>query len=267
MSVAIELPARLTHNHVAVLTAYVMGQYLSPAERRTLFAAVDILAEAVVITPEAHRTFREVYTAEVDARLATPYLQALLVLDDVAHQSSALAAAYVRQVRDHLRQTGLYDPSVPTTRLLDNYCAYRWQSFARGYAFELEILRDLERAGIVFHAHDILDPFERYAESDLIVLGLQGDIKTSAYFLQTQPLSGLRNDFYITSLYIVGHRRILVVFLKPSAWAKINGDTVPGTLDTIAALLPAAVKLQRGQVALIVIGYEEWKERILRKQR
>ncbi len=203
----------------------------------------------------------------MDARLATPYLRALLTLDDVSHQSPALAATYVRRVRAYLRQARLYDSSVPTTRLLENYCIYRWQSFARGYAFELEILRDLERAGIDFHAHDMLDPIERYAESDLIVLGLRGDIKTSTYFLQTQPFSGLRNDFYITSLYIAGQRRILVVFLKPSAWAKINGDTIPGTLDTIAALFPAAVKLQRGRVALIVIEYEKWKERILRKQR
>ena len=71
---------------------------------------------------------------------------------------------------------------VPYSILLQGYCLYWWQSFARGYAFEVYIMQDLTADGIQFQMHDVRNWVERYSPADLVVLDLLGDIKTSIYF-------------------------------------------------------------------------------------
>lgn len=144
---------------------------------------------------------------------------------------------------------------------------YWWQSFSRGYTFELFIMRDLLAGGIEFQMHDIRQPAERYSPADLIVLALLGDIKTSIYFLQEPSANKLPNDFYITRLYEKGRKRTLVVFQKPAAWEVIEGGvTEPGTLGTILELLPTPIEIERRGIMLIVVEYETWKQMVRQKQ-
>jgi hypothetical protein len=71
------------------------------------------------------------------------------------------------------------------------YCLYFWESFAAGYAFEVEIFRDLSASGIRFKAHDIRTRRSRLSPYDLEIMGLRGDVKTSFYFLYVGRGQGL----------------------------------------------------------------------------
>lgn len=104
--------------------------------------------------------------------------------EDLSVEGSRLAAQYARQIRPVLQSAGLLKRDVPYSVLLQGYCLYWWQSFARGYAFEVTIMRDLFADGIDFKMHDVRSKVERFSPADLTVLDLLGDIKTSIYFLQ-----------------------------------------------------------------------------------
>ena len=155
-------------------------------------------------------------------------------------------------------------PDVPETRLLLSYLLYWWGAFARGYAFEVQVFRDLRNSGVQFQAHNLLDRQQRYSPSDLTVSGMAGDIKTSIYFVQAA--TPLVHDFYIVRLFTRGRERTLVVLLQPDAWDIINGDTVPGHLDIVMEQLPTPVRIRHRGRELVVVDYEEWKRRILRLQ-
>ena len=91
--------------------------------------------------------------------------------------------------------------------------------------------------------------------------------KASTYFLKFQPASDLRNDFYITRLYEKKRQRTLVVFQKPVAWQRINGEILyEGKLEEIQHILPQPVRLQHNNVTLIVVDYPLWKRKVLQKQ-
>ena len=87
------------------------------------------------------------------------------------------------------------------SNLLVAYCLYFWESFAVGYAFEVEIFRDLSASGIEFSAHELRDRRARLSAHDLVVLNLYGDIKNTLYFLQVRRSQQLPHDFYITRFY------------------------------------------------------------------
>ena len=125
------------------------------------------------------------------------------------------------------------------------------RQMADAYLGELLTLPDVERQ-------------QRYSPSDLTVSGMAGDIKTSIYFVQAAAPLG--HDFYIMRLLVRGRKYMLVVLLKPAAWDTIDGDTVPGDLDTVVDRLPAPVRIRHHGHELVVVDYDEWKRRILRLQ-
>jgi hypothetical protein len=209
-------------------------------------------------------TFRALYQQVVEAELADAYLLELLSLEDIERQSPALWARFARQIASEITRRGWLRADVPETRLLLSYLLYWWNAFARGYALETTIFRDLRRSGVRFQAHDLLDRQQRYSASDLTVSGMAGDIKTSVYFVQVA--APLLHDFYIVRLWLRGRAYTMVVLLQPPAWEQIDGDTVAAALEAVANLLPAPVSIHHRGHALIVIEYDDWKLRILRLQ-
>lgn len=262
------LPDTFTQEHERVLTRYLSDdRQLDTAARQQLYEAIDLLSQVEVQSDTTSSTFRQIYDLYIDHPFADAYFEQLLALTDVPTQSPALTADFARQIAPALEQAGLLTRDVPQSYLLFAYCVYWWQSFARGYAFEVEIMRDLEVSQVDFTMHDLLRPGERYSQADLIVLDLLGDIKTSTYFLQLQPSGPLANDFYITRLYDKGRIRTLVVFQKPHAWQRIGGqETVQGDLNNVLNLLPQPVQLEQPELTLIVIEYEHWKDMVRRVQ-
>lgn len=262
------IPFEFTQEHHDALVAYLIdSRGLNTAVWRQLYEGIDLLDKAQVVTPTATRTFHHVYDELIGRPFANQYIEQLLETSDVVAESPKIAASFARQIRLILQEAGLLKRDVPYSILLQGYCLYWWQSFSRGYTFEVYIMRDLTADGIEFQMHDIRSRGERYSPADLIVLNLLGDIKTSVYFLQWSLPDELPNDFYITRLYEKGRERTLVVFQKPDAWDVIDGGiTIPGTLETILDLLPPPIEIKLRGIILIVVDYETWKQMVRRKQ-
>jgi len=267
-TVQITIPAAFTSHHQGVLTRYLVDdRQLGPAEWQLLYQGIDVLGTARFQAGGRANTFRQLYHRHIDAHFASPYLEQLLALDDVKAQSPALIAEFARRIAPRLQQASLLLPNMPQTWLFYAYCVYWWQNFGRGYAFEIQIVRDLRASGVNFYTHDVRDPVERRSAADLIVLNLAGDVKTSTYFLREALSQRLLSDFYVTRLWAGKRQHTLVVFQQPAAWEQINGDTVDGQLADLLRLLPRPVRLQQGDVTLVVVGYEMWKRRVLQVQR
>jgi hypothetical protein len=261
----IQLPPGFTAAHERRVIDYLAGRLRGRAAWRLAFAAFDLLDQAWLVTAEGRHTFRALYLEVVDSAFADDYLRELLALDGVEGESPALWARYARQIVAECRRRGWREAELPGVRLLVSYLLYWWGAFARGYAFEVEIFRDLQRSGVQFQAHDLTDRQARYSPGDLIVSGMLGDIKTSVYFVQVAaPLS---HDFYIVRLFVQGRSYTLAVMLQPQAWDEINGDTVEGTLGAVVTRFPDAVRIKAGGHELVALDYGEWKRRILRLQR
>jgi len=207
------LPSTLTKKHQDALQKYLRGnpQY-GTSIWETVYEAIDILSQTQVITEQTTRTFRQIYTEYVERPFAEPYIEQLLASDNVTKENLHIAAVFARKIIPSLQQANLLGKAWPQSLLLSTYCVYWWQSFCKGYAFEVEIMHDLSASDIDFHMHDVRNRVERLSPADLTVLGLWGDIKTSIYFLRQQSNKELRSDFYITRLYEKGHERTLVVF-------------------------------------------------------
>lgn len=267
-SLQITIPPEFSQKHHDALMTYLSdSRNLNTAVWRHLFQGVDLLDTAQVSTPTVTQTFRQLYGELIERPFANQYIQQLLETKNVIAESPALSAYFARQIRPILQEAGFLRQDVPDSILLQGYCLYWWQSFSRGYTFELFIMRDLAADGIEFQMHDIRQPAERYSPADLIVLNLLGDIKTSIYFLQEPSSNKLPNDFYITRLYEKGRERTLVVFQKPAAWEVIEGAaTEPGTLETILELLPTPVEIEQRGIMLVVVDYETWKQMVRQKQ-
>jgi len=264
------IPPAFTENHRRAVYQYQSTlEGLSPHVWATLFEAMDLLRTALVSRrPGPQRTFASLYHSLVDLRYADSYITALLNSENPSQISMPLWAAIARRINQDLRTSGFLDASVPDSRLLLSYLLYWWQQFARGYAFEIEIFRDLTASRLDFKAHDLRVRAERLSPVDLVITSFQGDVKTSTYFLAQQRHPDPTIDFYITRVWLPTSRvRTLVVFLKPTMWHEIDGETLQTALTTLEQVLPQPGSVQIETQTVIVVDYEVWKEKMRIYQR
>jgi|LakMenEpi03Aug12_release.lakeMendotaPanAssembly.Ray.scaffolds.fasta_scaffold325449_1 hypothetical protein len=240
---------------------------LTSAESQMIMAGFDLLHHAVVVTDQEKLSFSTIYQRYVDTHFADPYLDALLQIADVAKEHNALRARYARVILQQLLAAGFQQGDVIESNLLLAYCLYFWESFAVGYAFEVEIFRDLQASGIHFRAHDLRSRQERLSPYDLEVLGLQGDIKNSLYFLQIGREQGLSRDFYITRFYEGRRRYTFIVMVQLEAWHEIDGETIAGLLQEATRHFPLPVQVELATGSIVVADYTVWKQKVLRQQR
>jgi hypothetical protein len=266
----IELNPQLTKDERAAIAHYLTqhGQ-LNAQEWLVALRAFDLLGDSTVTVGEKRETFAAIYARLVERKHADDFIEQLLTLEkNVQAEGERLKASVARTTAQKLADAGLYRRGVPESRYLLAYCYYWWDAFARGYIFEVQIYQDLEQSGIEFLAHDIRDPTERRSRSDLIVLGREGDVKTSTYFLATARTQVLRHDFYIMRLYDVRHHHYrIAVMMTEEVWRDVNGDTVPATLEDAASLFPQAARVKYAGDYFIVVDYDVWKQRVKTQQR
>jgi hypothetical protein len=229
----------------------------------TLVKAFNRLRQAILIIPNrGRRTFASLYANLIDRHLTDPFINALYGLTNVQQESIPLWAEGARQVQPFLEAAGLYVANSLPSRLLLAYCLYWWKATTKGYAFEVEILRDILQSHLTFTAHDPRLRSERFTPYDLMISGFKGDIKTSTYFLRLST-QRLKSQFYITRLWLSRTRsRTLVVFQKTLMWDKINGDTLLVYWHQLQFNFPQPMRiiLQRGE--FVVTDYEIWKQKM-----
>lgn len=256
----------LTVVHRRVLHEYLRGEgRLTREQWQMLREAIDLLEQSSLVIDEWEYTFKRFYNEFIDKRFAEPFLKALVRLKDVEKEAARLQAATAREIVTSVRLKEFYLKGDSNSHLLLTFCLYWWAAFAIGYIFEVEIFRDLEAARIPFVSHEITNRTERLSAYDLTVLGLRGDIKYSTYFLTAEGAHTTEIDFFITRLFDETNARWeKVVFLTPTAWAVINGRTIPVVLQEAVSVLPKAVAVEIGLETFVIILYKEWKERILK---
>jgi hypothetical protein len=146
-AIAIIVPSTFTEEDEWAVLAYLQNQLRGRVAWEHASIAFDRLNDAIIVIDGVQITFRNLYRQEIDQNLAQSYLNELLTLDDVVTESPALWARYARQIMAMLRQRGWLRAGLPETRLLASYVLYWWNSFARGYAVEEGVFRDLRRSG------------------------------------------------------------------------------------------------------------------------
>ncbi len=182
--VVVELTPTCTAEQIALVLRYLgEAERFSGAEWVTLLEAFTVLGGSSVRVGEDQMTFQAFYDRFVDQAYGDACIADLLTAADLSTRAPAIQAGYARQAYQRLRGEPFGLGGAPETECLLAYCLYWWASFARGYAFEVEILRDLDAAGIRFRAHDLQVRAERFSPWDIALLGLRGDIKSTTYFL------------------------------------------------------------------------------------
>jgi len=264
MSRQITLPTAFTERHRRAVEQYIRDARLTSAEWQDVLEAFDLLSHARVQAEDNTHTFAAIYHILIEEPIAADFLSRLLQLADPEQEGILLKAAYARTITDRLLKSHWYDLATRHSLYLRAYCIFWWDSFAKGYIFEVAVYRDLKASGIAFTAHDITDPDQRRLSFDLLVSNWRGDIKTSPYFLTTARTQALRHDFYITRLYDrAQRRRIWAVIMKPEVWAAINGETKVINLNQAHQLFPAASFFYHRTRRMVVAAYEVWKTKIL----
>jgi len=268
MCCQIILPIAFTEDHRRAVEQYIRDARLTPAGWQDVLEAFDLLGQAQVQVGDETRTFATIYHAVIEEAIAADLLARLLQLVDPEREGIPLKAAYARTVTDRLLKSGWYEPRTRRSLYLRAYCIFWWDSFAKGYIFEVAVYRDLKATSVAFVAHDITDPEQRRLSYDLLVSGWRGDVKTSSYFLATARTRALRHDFYITRLYDRARRhRVWAVIMRPNVWAAINGETKVADLSQAHRRFPAASHFYHRNRRLVVAAYEVWKKKILAYQR
>lgn len=266
--VEITLPPTMTRRHLQVVLKYFeKTERLKPSEWKLALAAFDGLSEAIVRIDQKPMTFAQFYHRFVDRQYADEFIAKIYHLSDLEMAAEQIQAHIATQMLTRLEQDQIYREEVERSEYLAAYCLYWWTSFARGYRFELTIFRDLQASGIHFVAHDVRKRKERFSPYDLVVLSQLGEIKTTTYFLHTARTWSLDRDFYITRLYHPRKRRYLfVVIMSGAAWEQINGPLRIGSLATAADFFPQPVAFQLERQHFVVVSFELWKEKILKRQ-
>ncbi len=265
MSTQFLFPAEFTPHHRKAIVHYTENPiHLSARDWVLLIATFNLLKRAVVVVDaDTSLTFARIYRQVVEDRYATPYISALYEMHDLPSQSNALWATSARQIVQDLSKAGLYKPTGSDSWILLAYCLYWWYAFAKGYAFEMEIFRDLSQSELSFQFHDLRDRDARLSPFDLQISQFKGDVKLSTYFLLDAATREPNADFYITRLWRSAPRqRTLVVFLQDLTWEEIDGETLAAALDQVDTILPLPVRIPYRKGALIVVEYELWREKM-----
>jgi hypothetical protein len=261
------LPVQLTETQQQLLIKYLrLPRTLNRAEWIQALATFDLLHTGRVLCGNERLTFQEFYLRVIDAVFATAFIETILKTSDVEKEGGQITESFWQQIMKDLKAQGIQEQTLEM-RLLLVYCLYWWRSFSKGYIREVAVFHDLEKSGIVFEAHDLLDPITRRSLHDIIVSGKRGDIKTSTYFLHTARAFPLRCDFYIVRLWDEKASQWMdIVMLKPEAWKELNGEPQLCGMENIAKVLPSVAQIATRGENLIVVTYTHWKTCILRKQ-
>jgi hypothetical protein len=212
-------------------------------------------------------TFTQFYDRFVDQPYADRLIAQLDAATDPMRVVPSLQAETARHIVTDLTTRSQVNATNAERKLLLAFCLYWWSAFARGYAFEIAICRDLTQSGIDFTPHDYHRREERRSVCDFFVGGLAADVKLSTYFLATTGTRTFTCDIYITRLFDTQQRLWLnIAVLSERAWQAIDGETIPAALAQVTSLLPEAACRLRDDPRWVVISYDRWKTMILAQQ-
>lgn len=266
--IQIRLNPRLTPEDRELAARYVTPlRSITSQEWPRALTAFDLLGASTLIIEGREQKFAAFYTEHVEDKYAAAFVDEIMRAVDAQTVGTQCIRDIGRQVEQDLATLGVHRTGGIEQQCLIAFCIYWWASFSKGYLREVVIFRDLQDAGIEFVAHDLRSRQERFSPHDLTVLGFRGDVKSSTYFLHTARSYPLMNDFYIARIYDTVQRQWCnIVLVKPVMWAVIDGETTPRKVDDVPRMLPQPTQIETREEALVVITYDDWKQRVLQVQ-
>ena len=269
LGISITIPANFKREHERVVLKYFEAAgRLRANEWKLAFEAFDKLAHAKIYWHARQMSFADYYKQFVEATHADKFILTLLEAGNISTTAERLQAEVSRKILSSLQEDGLYAADVEGSQFLAAYSLYWWNSFARGYSFEVEVCRELDAARIAYIAHDLLNRAERFSPYDLTILGYLGDIKNTTYFLHSKRSLPLLCDFYITRLWHARRRRyMLAVILTSQMWEQINGAAHTASLEEAAYFFPNPVAVTMEEQAWIVVPLHLFIKKVRQKQR
>jgi hypothetical protein len=251
-----------------VLKYFESAGRLRANEWKLAFEAFDKLTHANIYWRARQMSFADYYKQFVEATHADQFILTLLESENISTTAERLQAEVSRKILSTLQEEGLYAADVEGSQFLAAYTLYWWNSFARGYSFEVEVYRELSAAGIAYTAHDLLNKTERLSPYDLTILGYLGDIKNTTYFLYSKRSLPLVCDFYITRLWHTQRRLyMLAVILTFQVWEQINGEIHTASLEEAVYFSPNPVAVTMEEQTWIVISLNLFLKKVRQKQR
>ena len=271
-TIVISVPPLLP-NDVVILRRYLSESHrFSGTEWQLLRQALTRLEQGTVHFGNRTYPFPQFYRTFINGTYAIPFLQSIEQSAELQREGTKAQADVAQRIWQWLQGNSIVAGQIPYAEYLIIYCLAEWGAFARGYLFEITIVRELQRAGLITQAHDPV--MERFSPYDLYVHGLgYGDIKTSGYFLDDLVKTPPPADFYITRIYTPQIRKYsYVVFVTPAAWQRLSTDQSAVSLEIVSSLtaavafLPRGVRLRIEHLEWIMLEYTQWQAWVRRMQ-
>ena len=264
----IHLPEPLSAEQQQALFSYLAAPHtLTRAEWSIIWNVMDVLRTASVTVGEQHYTFAEFYRMNIDDVYADAFLNVLWNAEQPEPVGRQLKIRTSKAIRQLFRTQGWYIPSKKESRWLFAYCVYWWNSFANGYIFEVSVLKDLQKEGIVPSVRDIRNRTERFVAVDILIGEWTGDMKNSTYFFFVARSYPLLCDFYITRLFNAERRHHdWIVILKERMWTKVDGETKASDFHHLDDCLRTPLQFELFGNMFIAVSYVTWKQKLLRYQ-
>ena len=233
-------------------------------ERRLLFEGIDLLRSSRVIINDQNLTFPQFFNKFIDQNFTNKFLDVLENSKNIYATGQVLKKEILTEIRAKFLKEKWFRKDIPETRFLIIYCLYWWNAMATGYAFEIEVFRDLQNSGVKFKAHDLQNQSEKYSFADLTISRMNGDIKSSTYFFIVIRSANLEHDFYITRYYDKAVMKYhWFVILKSEHWHKIDGKAESIIFPRLPKNFIRPIKFEFKGSWWHAIDYHTWKNKIL----
>ena len=263
MEITLKTPLAASEQRALIRYLTVGPGMLSRDEWQIIWKVTDQLRDAQVEWEDRTYTFAEFYTAFVDKVYADDFLNMLWDSGNIEQFGRQRQFEITATIRRTFIERGWYGSHQANSRWLLAFVLYWWSSFATGYTFEVNVLKDLVASRLVESTRDPRQRMQRYSPADIVLGGLRGDIKSSTSFFFFARSYPLRHDFYITRLYDTSARQYRCVVIMPIAsWRRINGEIDATTFPHLLESLPGPAQFTFREETLVVIAYDDWKRKM-----
>jgi hypothetical protein len=265
---SISIKEGLTEQHqYALIKSISDPMSMTLEERKLLFEAIEILRSSQVHLNNQNISFTIFFNKFIDCIYTKKFIKIVIDSEDIHTTGRNLKKKILAEIRAKFTAEKWYRNDLPASRFLILFCLYWWNAIAIGYIFEIEVFHDLHHSGIKFKLHDLLKESERYSFADLTISEMNGDIKSSTYFLTLVQSSKLVHDFYITRYYNkAGAKYHWFVISKSEHWQKVNGEADLIIFPNWPTNFFKPMKFQFKNTWWYAISYDGWKNKILNYQ-
>jgi|GEM_PF-1393553 len=261
---SISIKEGLTEQHqYALIRSITDPMSMKLNERKLLFEAIELLRCSYVRFNNQNISFTSFFNKFIGITFTNKFIETIIDTEDIIRTGRILKKKVLAAIRTKFIIEKWYRKDLPESRFLILFCLYWWNAMAIGYIFEIEVFRNLQHSDIKFKPHDLLNESERYSFADLTLSEMNGDIKSSAYFLTLIQSAKLAHDFYITRYYDkTAAKYHWFVISSSQHWKKIDGEANLIAFPNWPTDFLKPAKFEFKNDWWYAVSYDVWKNKI-----